>query len=122
MKQFKYLLLIIFLGILSFSFAQKNIDQELKEYETASLNRKMELFFYFFQKFELEEKDSVLYYVNDLLREGIENKNQAAIALANYGSGPYLLSNSLFDEASDKLEKAKNYYHKVENDTMLAIV
>lgn len=122
MKQFKLLISIIFLVIFNFSLAQENINDKLKEYETASLNRKMELFFYFFQKFESDHKDSVLYYVNDLLSEGIKQNNQNAIALANRGIGPYLLSQSLFDEAEIKLERAKKHYQKVENDTMLADV
>jgi tetratricopeptide (TPR) repeat protein len=122
MKQVKLFISVVFLISFNFSFAQESVSDKLKEYETASLNKKMELFFYFFQKFESDQQDSVLYYVNDLLSEGIKNKNHDAIALANYGIGPYLLNHSLFEEAEAKLEKAKKHYHKVENDTMLADV
>src|SRR5690554_862988 len=122
MKQVKYLISVSFLILFNLSFGQESISDKLKEYETSSLDKKMELFFYFFQKFESDQKDSVLYYVNDLISEGIENKNHDAIALANFGIGPYLLSHSLFDEAEAKLERAKRHYQKVENDTMLADV
>ncbi len=122
MRIVKHLLAIIFLVSFNYSFSQEEISDKLKEYEKASLNKKMELFFYFFQKFETDQKDSVLYYVNDLLSEGIKNKNKDAIALANFGIGPYLLGHSLFEEAEAKLEKAKKYYHSIQNDTMLADV
>lgn len=122
MRIVKHLLTIIFLVSFNYSFSQEELSDKLKEYEKASLNKKMELFFYFFQKFETDQKDSVLYYVNDLLSEGIKNNNKDAIALANFGNGSYLLSHSLFEEAEAKLEKAKKHYHSVENDTMLADV
>ncbi|PWH85384.1 tetratricopeptide repeat protein [Brumimicrobium oceani] len=122
MKQIKIWISFSFLILFNLSYAQESISDKLEEYETSSLDRKMELFYYFFYKFESDQKDSVLYYVNDLISEGIRNKNQNAIALANLGIGPYLLSNSLFEEAEAKLKKAKKHYHKVENDTMLAEV
>src|SRR5690554_6479354 len=109
MKNIKYLILLLFSIVLNNSFAQKDINHLLKEYENASLERKMELFFVFFQKFDVEQKDSVLYYVDDLQREGIEKGNEAAIALSNYGIAPYLQNNSLFEEAKEKLEKAEKY-------------
>lgn len=116
--------LILFICIIQFNvlYAQEELDVKLKEYESASLEKKMELFFYFFQKFDSDQQDSVLFYVKDLQSEGIEKKNESAIALANYGLTPYLLNNSLFEEAEEKLEKAKKYYLKVQNDTMLADV
>lgn len=122
MKQVKYLISVSFLIVFNLSFGQESISDKLEEYETSSLDKKMDLFFYFFQKFESDQKDSVLYYVNDLISEGIVSKNHDAIALANFGIGPYLLSHSLFDEAEAKLERAKRHYQKVENDTMLADV
>lgn len=122
MKQFKYYISILFLFALNFSFGQKDLDQLLIEYEDATLNKKVELFFYFAEFFEHDEKDSVIFYVNDLQREGIKQKNESAIAMANYGIAPFLLSNSLFEEANEKLRKAEKYYHKVHNDTMLAQV
>lgn len=120
MKQVKYFILFVLLSVFNFSFSQFDLDNKLKEYETASLERKIQLFHSFCQRFDAHQKDSVLYYVNDLLNEGIEKKNEDAIALANYGLAPYLQDNSFFEEADEKTEKAIKHFHKVQNDTMLS--
>lgn len=120
MKYCNYLIILFFIVITSVLNAQSRIDEQLNEYETASLDKKKELFYSFFLKFDFNNKDSVLYYVDDLQSEGIDKKDESAIALSNYGIAPYLQSNSLFEEAEERLKKAEKFYLKSENDTMLA--
>jgi tetratricopeptide (TPR) repeat protein len=120
MERLKILIFILLFSLSSTLKAQEDISKQLKEYATANVDRKVDLFFLFFNKVREIEKDSVLYYVRDLQKEGVKNMREDAIAMANYGLAPYLQDNSLFEEATQKLNKAALYYKKVRNDTMLA--
>lgn len=124
MKYLKLIFVSFFVFCSLQSHAQKEeLYKSLETYEKAtSLNEKIDIFFFFHSKFEQDMKDSVLYYVDELQRLGIKNNNEAAVAMANYGVAPYLISQSLFDDANEKLKKAERYYQKVQNDTMLAVV
>lgn len=125
MKNTKYIFSFLFcLLFLKTGVAQTNskIDKYLKEYDTATIDTKIQLFHFFFNQFEGDEKDSVMYYVNDLRRLGILKKRNDAIAMANFGMAPYLQDNALYNEARSRLKKALEYYQSVENDTMLSTV
>ncbi|WP_165779218.1 tetratricopeptide repeat protein [Brumimicrobium salinarum] len=119
----KQLLTFLFaFAVLSFGEmkAQENIDTYLESYETANVDHKLKLFFHFYSKLNTIDKDTILYYINDLQREGVKNKREDVIAMTNFGLAPYLQNNSLFDEASTRLKSAVKYYKKVQNDTMLS--
>ncbi|WP_107039301.1 tetratricopeptide repeat protein [Brumimicrobium mesophilum] len=122
MKILKSVFILIFLLTINKVIGQKDIHEKLVAYETATLEEKMALFFYFAPIFDLEKKDSILYYVNDLTTEGVRSNSQEAIALSNYGIATYLMNASLFEEADAKLTRAENYYLNIHNDTMLAMV
>src|SRR5690554_2440607 len=100
--------------------AQEEIHESLVEYETADLDRKIDLFFFFYDYVIENEEDSILYYIEDLQTEGRKHKREDAIAMANYGILPYLQDNSLYEEAIEKVSKTIADYKKVENDTMLS--
>ncbi|HZH86477.1 MAG TPA: tetratricopeptide repeat protein [Brumimicrobium sp.] len=120
MKHSKILLFLFLLCSFGNLKSQEDINKQLIEYETADVDHKIALFFFFYNKVREIEKDSILYYVKDLQKVGIKNKREDAIAMANFGLAPYLQENSLYDEAIRKLNKAAEYYKKAENDTMLA--
>lgn len=99
------------------SIAQDNVDKQLQEYNSATLDQKIKLFHFFNLRID---KDSLLYYIKDLQNEGIINHRDDVLAMANYGMGTYLQTNSLYRESESKLKKALKYYRNVGNDTMSA--
>lgn len=111
------LLLIIPFGQLK---AQVEIDGYIHDYETATVDEKIALFFLFSSELTSHYNDSILYYAKDLQEEGLKNNREDAIALANWGLAPYLQKNSLFEQTTNKLNSALKYYSKVRNDTMVS--
>lgn len=116
MKIFTYifLFLIFYFHGLS-SFAQEDVNQRLRQYNTATLDQKIALFHYVNLRLD---NDSILYYIKDLQKQGLKQHRDDVLAMANYGMGTYLREKSLFDESENKLKNALKYYLKVGNDTM----
>lgn len=120
MKYYKTLLILLFIISFGQLHGQEDMDDLLNEYKTASIDNKIALFYSFFSRIEAVDKDTIAYYVKDLNTEGLKNQREDAIAMSNLGMATYLQTNSLFEEANQKLNNAVKYYHKVNNDTMLA--
>lgn len=99
------------------SIAQDDVDKQLREYDSANLDQKIRLFHFVNLRIK---KDSLLYFIKDLQKEGIKNHRDDALAMANFGMGAYLQLSSLFSESEKKLNKALIYYKNVGNDTMTA--
>ena len=121
MKYYKTLIILFFIFSFGKVNAQDGLDSLLTEYKTASLDRKIVLFHLFSEEILSLDKDTILFYVKDLQAEGIKNNREDAIAMSSIGIVPYLQFNSLFDEASQKIKNAINYYQKVGNDTLLSM-
>lgn len=125
MTKIKYVL-ILFLCVSFFqngyTQSTSKIDSYLRAYDTASLTHKISLFHYFFNQFDNENEDTVIYYVNDLRKLGLLHERKDAIAMANFGMVPYLQENALYKQANHRLKEALKYYLKVQNDTMLSAV
>lgn len=116
MRIFTYTLLFLSFYLFGLtSIAQDEVDKELREYNTASIDQKVLLFHYINLRID---KDSLLYFVKDLQKEGSKTHRDDVLAMANYGMGAFLQMSSLYTESEQKLEKALKYYKKVGNDTM----
>lgn len=119
-KTIRLIVLILWMGLCQKSNAQSDISGYLKSYDTASINKKIQLFHYFYNQLGQLRDDTLMYYINDLRRLGVKNERRDAIAMADYGMIPYLQENALHDQAINRLSSALAYYKTVQNDSMLS--
>lgn len=119
-------LLVLFFILVGFSLTygqnMKNLEHIDKYFETEEIDEKIGHFYYGYVDLAYTHKDSVLYFVKELQRLGIEEKNRDAIAMASFGLAYYFRTKSMYDESENSYNKALNYYLGVENDTMTSIV
>ena len=115
----KQLITTIILFISFSLFGQKDIDSLIKVYKSGNIYDKIETFYQFFLRIETEQGDSILYYINDLRKAGIDMAVEDAVSLADYAMASYSRKQSLFKEAEEKLFPLIDYYLDNNNDTML---
>ena len=114
-------LLVLFFCLSFLSRAQVS-SEAIAAYERGDIDEKINQLMQFFAKLPAISQDTVLYFISDLQTRGVEQIREDAIAFSDYIFGHYLNDHSLFDEAKLKLNKAKSYYSRVEDDTLLSLV
>lgn len=122
MRALQYVLIFVFGALLSSTVSSQELDNQIRKYQSGTVDEKISLIMNFYNLLPSIKKDSVLYFIEDLQNAGIENDRDDAIAMSNYIFGHYLNDNSLFSESLRTLEDAEEYYQFKENDSMLAVV
>ena len=111
-------LFLVFCNVF-FSYCQ-DTDKVIQSYINGDPDKKIEVMFANYAEIESLSKDTVLYFIKDLQKVGIDNDREDAIALSNYYFGHFLNDNALLDEADKKITEAIRFYNFEQNDTMLA--
>lgn len=123
MKRFLFSFMFLFLIPSSFIFGQWDISAQLEDYNNSDdLSYKIGLVNEFYDRLDLLDHDSLMYYVKDLQARGLEERREDAIALSNMILATFLKHYSLYDEAEERLRSALSFYQMTENDTSLVEV
>jgi tetratricopeptide (TPR) repeat protein len=115
----RFQLLLILLCNVFIVFSQ-DTDQIIEDYKKGNTDQKIEILFGNYGEIESISRDTILYFIKDLQKIGIENDREDAIALSNYYFCHFLNENGLFDEADKKISEAISFYEYEDRDTMLA--
>jgi tetratricopeptide (TPR) repeat protein len=114
-----FFVLFFCLGFLS----QAQVSSEaIETYERGNVDEKINQLMQFFAKLPAISQDTMLYFINDLQKVGVQQSREDAIAFSDYIFGHYLNDHSLFGEAKSKLKNSLSYYSRVEDDTLLSLV
>ncbi|MDX1652702.1 MAG: tetratricopeptide repeat protein [Brumimicrobium sp.] len=105
----------------TFSFTQ-NTDQIIENYLKSDVDQKLVVLFENYGDIEGLSADTILYFIRDLQKNGIQKNREDVLAFSNYYFGNYLNDQGFFLEAEKKLKAAKEFFSFREVDSMLASV